>query len=119
MRPLPASTSVDGPMTSAGSTPGMVSGLPGLADADDAAVPHAEVGLDDAPVVEHQRAGDDEVRGALGAGRPGLAHRLAHHLAAAEDDLVAGAVRAAGQVVLDLDDRSVSARRTRSPVVGP
>ena len=74
-------------------------GVAGLADADDAAVADADVGLDDAPVVEDHGAGDDEVGRALGAGRRRLAHRLADDLAAAEHGLVA-----AGAAVLgDLD----------------
>ena len=82
--PLPAMISVDGPITSSGVTPSMMSGLPALPSADDPAVAHADVGLDDAPVVEHERAGDHQVRGALAAGGAGLAHRLADDLAAAE-----------------------------------
>ena len=42
-------------------------GVAGLADADDAPVADADVGLDDAPVVEDHRAGDHEVGRALGA----------------------------------------------------
>ena len=91
-------------------------GVAGLAERDDAAVADADVGLDDAPVVEHDRAGDDRVGGALGAGRPRLAHRLADHLAAAEDRLVAaGAVGPRSTSM----SRLVSASRIRSPAVGP
>ena len=36
-------------------------GVAGLADAGDAAVLDADVGLDDAPVVDDQRVGDDGV----------------------------------------------------------
>ena len=39
----------------------------GLADGGDAAVAQADVGLDDAGVVDDQRVGDDGVDGALGA----------------------------------------------------
>ena len=78
-------------------------GVAGLADADDAPVADADVGLDDAPVVEDDRAGDDEVGRALGPGRAGLAHRLADDLAAAEHDLVAG--RAQRDRPLDLDEQ--------------
>ena len=99
--PLPAMISVDGPITRSGWTPSMMSGLPGLADRDDPAVADADVGLDDAPVVEDDRAGDDQVGRALGAGRERLAHRLADHLAAAEHRLVA----ARAQVLLDLDEQ--------------
>ena len=42
-------------------------GVAGLADADDPAVANADVGLDDAPVVEHDRARDHEVGRAVGA----------------------------------------------------
>ncbi len=65
--PLPAITSVDGPITRSGWTPSMMSGLPALPIARDPAVPDADVGLDDAPVVEDDRAGDDQVGRALGA----------------------------------------------------
>ena len=72
----------------------------GLADAGDAAVADADVGLDDAPVVEDERVGDDGVDGARGAGRLRLAHAVADHLAAAELDLLA----VDGAVLLDLDE---------------
>ena len=74
-------------------------GVAGLAERDDPPVADADVGLDDAPVVEDDRAGDDQVGGALGPGRPALAHRLADHLAAAEHRLVAGPARAAAAVL--------------------
>ena len=105
IRPLPAMISVDGPITRSGCTPAMMSGLPALPMRDDAAVANADVRLDDAPVVDDHRAGDHGVGGALGAGGPALAHRLAHHLAAAEDDLVAGQSRSAAAVLGDLDDQ--------------
>ena len=38
--------------------------IAGLADGGDAAVPDADIGLDDAPVIEDQRIGDDGVDGA-------------------------------------------------------
>ena len=75
-------------------------GVARLADADDPAVAHADVGLDDTPVVEDQRAGDDQIGRAFGAGARRLAHRLADDLAAAEHGLVA----AGAQVALDLDE---------------
>ena len=40
-------------------------GIAGLADGGDAAVLEADVGLDDAPVIEDQRVGDDGVDRAL------------------------------------------------------
>ena len=72
----------------------------GLADAGDLAVLDADVGLDDAPVVDDQRVGDDGVDGAVGAGHLALAHAVADHLAAAELHLLA----VGGEVLLDLDD---------------
>ncbi len=79
-------------------------GVAGLADAGDPAVAQADVGLDDAPVVEDDGAGDHGVGGALRAGGAGLPHRLADDLAAAEDRFVAGVPGAAGAVLLDLHD---------------
>ena len=46
-------------------------GVAGLAERDDPAVADADVGLDDAPVVEHDRAGDDGVRACPRRGSPG------------------------------------------------
>ncbi len=46
---------------------GLHVGIAGLADGDDAAVLQADVGLDDAPVVEDQRVGHHGVERALGA----------------------------------------------------
>jgi hypothetical protein len=80
-------------------------GVAGLAQGDDATVRDADVGLDDPPVVEHDRSGDHQVGRALGGGATGLSHRLTDDLAAAEDRLVAGASGAARQVVLDLDEQ--------------
>ena len=51
---------------------GLDVGVAGLADRGDAAVPDADVGLDDAPVVEDQRVGDDGVDGALARASPAL-----------------------------------------------
>ena len=42
-------------------------GIAGLADRADAAVADADVRLDDAPVVEDDGVGDDEIRRAFGA----------------------------------------------------
>ncbi len=64
-------------------------GVARLADADDAPVAHADVGLHHTPVVEDHRTGDHEIGRALGARRRRLAHRLADHLAAAEHRFVA------------------------------
>ena len=96
--PSPAITSVPGPMTM--STPGCTSGLPALPMRGDAAVLEADIGLDDAPVIEDERVGDDGVDGALGAALLALAHAVANHLAAAELHLLA-IDRA---ILLDLDE---------------
>ncbi len=61
----------------------------GLADARDAAVRMRDVGLDDAPMVDDQRVGDDGVDRALRLAALGLAHAVADHLAAAELHLLA------------------------------
>ena len=94
--------------------------IAGLADGGDAAALDADVGLDDAPVVDDGRVGDDAVAGLV---RPGavddlaLSHAVADGLAAAELDLLAvadgssvgsdepcaGAQRVVG---LDLDDEA-------------
>ena len=105
-------TSVPAPMTMRDAR--LDVGIAGLADAGDAAVLDADVGLDDAPVVEDHGVGDDRVdrrcRDALA-----LAHAVADHLAAAEFHFLA-----VDRVIpLDLDHSSVSPRRMRSPVVGP
>ena len=48
----------------------MRSGLPALPMPRDAAVADADVGLHDAPVVDDEGVGDDEVQGAVGARGP-------------------------------------------------
>ena len=75
-------------------------GIAGLADGRDAAVLQADVGFDDAPVIEDQRIGDDGVDRALLVGDLRLAHAVADHLAAAELHLLA----VGGEILLDLDD---------------
>ena len=82
------------------STPVWVSGLPALPMADDAAVLQADIGFDDAPMVDDQRIGDDGIDRAFGAANLALAHAVADHLAAAEFYLLA----IGGEVLLDLDD---------------
>jgi hypothetical protein len=80
---------------------GLGVGVAGLADGADPAVAQADVGLDDAGVIEDQGVGDHRVDRALGPRRLGLAHAVADHLAAAELDFLAidRAVR------LDLDEQ--------------
>jgi len=96
MRPSPAIASVPGDVD-----PGLDIGVAGLADAADAAVADADIGFDDAPMVEDYGVGDDGVDRTLGAGRLALPHAVADHLAAAELDLLA--IDCA--VALDLDDK--------------
>ena len=97
--PSPEITSVPGPMTSAGSTPSAMSGLPLRPMPTIRPVPDPDVGADDAPVVQDHHVGDHRVQRALGRGGQRLVHRLADRLAAAEDRLLA----AEGEVLLDLD----------------
>lgn len=79
-------------------------GVAGLADGGDAAVLQADVGLDDAPVVEDERVGQHRVDRALRPGALRLRHAVADRLAAAELHLFAVAAGAQGVVGLDLDD---------------
>ncbi len=79
---------------------GLHIGIARLADDGDAPVPEADIGLDDAPMVEDERIGDDGIDSALGAGDLALAHAVADHLAAAELHFLA----INGAVLLHLDD---------------
>src|SRR5258707_63387 len=79
---------------------GLDVGFAGLADGGDAAAANADIGLDDARVVDDDRVGDDRIDGALGAGTLALPHAVADHLAAAELHFLA-IDRA---VCFDLDD---------------
>ena len=63
-------------------------GIAGLADPDDVPVLDADVGFDDAPMVEDQRVRDDHVDAVRGFALA-LSHAVADDLAAAELDLVA------------------------------
>ena len=77
-----------------------------MADADDAAVLHADIRFDDTEDgIEDEGVGDDEVErlGVGGGGR--LAHAVADDLAAAELDLVAVAAALGDEVALDLDEQ--------------
>jgi hypothetical protein len=116
---LPASTSVPGADDEVGVDAVHRVGVAGLAQRHDAPVADADVGLDDPPVVEDDGAGDDQVGGALRSGRPALPHRLADDLPAAEDRLLTGPPGAPERSSVTSMIRSVSASRTRSPVVGP
>src|SRR4051794_78530 len=68
--------------------PGLNERIARLADPDDSAIADADIALDDAPVVENHRVGDDEVkvRRAHRLLVRRLAHAVADHLAAAEHD---------------------------------
>ena len=79
---------------------GLDVGIAGLADGKNFSVLDADVGFDDAPVIEDQRIGDDGVDRALLVGNLRLAHAVADHLAAAEFHLLA----VDGEIFLDLDD---------------
>ena len=73
--------------------------IAGFADGADQPVFDAHVGLDNAPVIDNQGIGDDQVRHVYRGG--GLAHAIANCLASAELDLVT----IDGAVFLDLDDQ--------------
>ena len=84
--------------------PGHDVGIACLPDLHDAPIPDPDVGLDDSPVIDDQRVGDDEIERARGsfAQRPArLAHAVADHLPAAKGDLIAGD----REIFLDLDDQ--------------
>ena len=91
-------------------------GVAGLAERDDPAVADADVGLDDAPVVEDDRAGDHEVGRALGRGSraPGPSTRGSpcRRRTRPRRRPRTGPAR-------PRSSRSVSASRIRSPAVGP
>src|SRR6185503_17601590 len=74
-------------------------GIARLADRADIAFLDRDVGLDDAPVIDNQRVGDDGVGRALLVGRLRLAHAVSDHLAAAEFYFLA----IGGEILLDLD----------------
>ena len=69
--------------------PGHGLGISCFAEPDDAAVPYSDIGFDDAPMVQYDDAGDDQIRRAARPGGDGLPHRFTDDLAAAEDRLVA------------------------------
>ena len=94
---------------------GLNVGIAGLADGADATVLDADVGFDDAPVIDDQRVGDHRVGHVAGAALA-LPHAVADHLAAAELHLLA----VDGVVLLDLDPQiGVRQAGRLSPVVGP
>ena len=103
IRPSPAMISVPGPITSRGSMPLLGQRVARLADGHDPAVADADVPLDDPPVVDDHRVGDDQVavRRAHRLVERALVLPVADRLAAAEDRLLA----VVDVVVLDLDDQ--------------
>jgi hypothetical protein len=104
MWPSQLMISVPAPMTM--STPGCVSGLPALPMATMRPSLQADVGLDDAPVVDDECIGQHRVDRALGACALALRHAVADGLAAAELDLFAVAARGQGEVLFDLDQQA-------------
>src|ERR1700724_3060028 len=74
-------------------------GVARFAERGDPPVTHADVALNDPPVVEDDGVRDDEVRTTIAAGRRPLLHRLPDRLPASEPRLVA----ADAMVLLDLD----------------
>ena len=74
--------------------------IAGFADGVNIAVLDADIGFDDAPMIDNQRVGDDGVDRALFVGDLALAHAVADHLAAAEFHFLA----VAAEVLLHLDD---------------
>ena len=97
--PSPAITSVPGPMMIVDA--GLDVGVAGLADAGDAPIVQADIGFDDAPMIDDDRVGDHGVDGAVGARDLRLAHAVANDLAAAELHLLA----VDREVLLDLDEQ--------------
>src|SRR5579871_2190651 len=74
--------------------------IAGFADGRDVSALDADVGLDDSPVVEDERVGDDRVDGALPVADLALSHAVADHLAAAEFHFLA----VDAKILLHLDD---------------
>ena len=83
-------------------------GLACLADGGDAVAAQADVGLDDAPVVDDHRVGDHAIHGVFHAGPIGplrLAHAIANGFAPAELDLFAVPLGAQGKVLFNFNDQ--------------
>ena len=106
--PSPAMTSVVTPTIMPGVTPCHHIRIARLADAGDQAVLDADIGLEDAGVIDDQGVGDDAIERVGLADAGGLAHAFAEGLAAAEFAFVA----IDGKIALDLQPQAVSPRRT-------
>ena len=100
----PEMASVPGPTSRPGVTPSIVPGVTGLADADDQAVLHADIGLDDAEQgVDNRDVRDHQVERAAVAGELVVdAHAVAQRLAAAIQRLITQY----SQVPLDLQEEA-------------
>jgi hypothetical protein len=118
--PSAAMISVPGPMTM--STPGCTSGLPALPIAQ---MRWPRMPMSALTMPQWSRISALVMTQIHRLGRSGavdalaLPHAVTDGLAAAELDFLAIAAGAQRVVLLDLDDQAVSARRTRSPTVGP
>ena len=77
---------------------GLDIGIAGFADGEDPPVLHADIGLDDPPVINDQRVGEHQVD-TVGGQHLSLTHPVADHFAAAEFDLFS----VGGQIIFHLD----------------
>ena len=80
---------------------GLGIGIAGLADGRNAPVLEANVGFDNAGIIDDQCIGDDGVDGAVGARNLRLTHAVADDLAAAELHLLA----VSSEILLHLDEK--------------
>ena len=76
-------------------------GIARLADGADLSVTNTDIRLDNAPMVDDDRVGDNEVRGSLGSGALGLTLTVPNHFASAEHHLFP----VGGVVSLDLGNQ--------------
>ena len=117
IRPSPAITSVAAPITRPGVTPSMMPGVARLADRRDAPVADADVGLVDARRVDDHALRDDEI------GRAAVARRRSATAPCRRESpcrrRTSPRRRRRRSRARSGSIRSVSARRMRSPVVGP
>ena len=80
---------------------GLNVGVARLADGVDMSVLEADVGFDDAPMIDNERVGDDGVDRTLFVGDLALPHAVADHLAAAELHFLA----VGAKILFDFDDQ--------------